>query len=45
MNAHDLRERLATLRFLLDNSSFRMGPSYRAEIAEVERQLAAITKA
>ena len=43
LSIQDLQERLADLQFLYDNSSFRMGPAYRAEIAKVEEQLAKLT--
>jgi len=43
LSIQDLQERLADLQFLHDNSSFRLGPAYRAEIAKVEEQLAELT--
>ena len=43
LNVQDLQERLADLNFLYENSSFRLGPAYRAEIAKVEEQLAEMT--
>jgi len=43
LNVQELQERLADIRFLYENSSFRMGPAYRAEIAKVEEQLAKLT--
>ena len=38
-----LRDHLATLHFLHDNSSFRMGPAYRAEISKLEEQIAKLS--